>query len=155
MLTKPPRSRRGQSRILEAVIAAVVIFITFSVASFMIQANDVKVLQEGGDLDRLGYNVLSTIVESGVIDTPNTPQRNIIIATALQANLPSAIYYNFTIYDCTNTANGIIQLGVETNVKNVLSFANSTQVSSASTMYTNRNGLIRQLILVLARAGGQ
>jgi len=155
MLTDPPKSRRGQSRILEAVIAAVVIFIAFSVATFMIQANDIKVLQEGGDLDRLGYNVLNTIVESGVIDTPNAPQRNIIIATALQANLPSAIYYNFTIYDCINTPNGIIQLGVETNVNNVLSFANSNQVSSASTMYTNRNGSIRQLILVLARAGEQ
>lgn len=151
MPAKPPRSRRGQSRILEAVIAAVVILIAFSVATFMIQANDVKVLQEAGDLNRLGYNVLNTIVESGIIDTP---QKNIIIATTLQANLPSAIYYNFTVYNCTNTSNGIIQLKLEMNVNNTSSFANSNEVSSTSAMYTNGNGVIRQLILMLARAGG-
>ena len=140
-------NRDGQARILEAIIAAVMLLITFSVASIMIQSSDVKVAQETGDLDRLGYNVLSTIAESGVIDATQT---NVSVTTELQANLPQSIYYNFTILNWNSSLN---RLQPYLSVSNTASFANATQISSTSTMYTSPNGQIHQLVLQLARAG--
>jgi len=148
----PPRSRQGVSRILEAVIAAALLLVTFSAAIMMNRSSEVKVLQESGDLDRLGYNVLSTIVESDAIDNS---QSFLQVNTILQANLPSSIYYNLTIYNCTN-ANGVISFKPDPtyrNITNTATFFNAAEISSTSTIYTSPNGLIRKLVLELARAG--
>lgn len=156
MIRKPHRNRQAVSRILEAVIAAVVLLLTFSAAAVMIQSSGTRVLQEGGDLDRLGYNVLSIIVESGVVDEP---QANLEISTILRTNLPPTIYYNFTVFNCIQ-ASGIIKIQADlkynniVNTSNPATFTNSSQVSSTSTVYTSPNGQIRQLVLQLTRAGG-
>ncbi len=147
-----PRSRQGISRILEAVIAAAILLVTFSVAIMMTRTSQVKVLQESGDLDRLGYDVLSTVVESGSL---NNAQPTLQVNTIMQANLPSAIYYNLTVYNCTNV-NGLISFKPDPNYRNITNaatFLNAAEVSSTSTIYTSPDGLIRKLVLELARAG--
>lgn len=153
MFSKPPRNRQGQARILEAVIAAAILLITFSVASIMAQSSDVKILQESGDLDRLGYNVLTTIVESGAIDNNLSYLQ---VNTILQANLPQTIYYNLTIFNCTTNVNGIISLKADPiykNITNTASFFNAAEISSNSLIYTSPKGQIHKLVLELARAG--
>lgn len=145
--TQPRKGQKGQVRILEAVIAAVILLLTFSVASIMVQSSNVKVVQEKGDLDRLGYNVLSIIAESGGIDSSQT---NLTITTTLQANLPPSIYYSFTILNWSTASNSLVPY---LTVSNTASFINATEISSTSTMYTSSNGQIRQLLLQLARAG--
>lgn len=158
MTRKPQRNRQAVSRILEAIIAAVVLLLTFSAAAVMLQTSGTRELQEGGDLNRLGYNVLSIIVESGAVDKT---QANLEINTILRTNLPPTIYYNFTVLNCIQT-NGIvtIQADLSPKYKNIANandpatFTNSSQVSSTSTMYTSPDGQIRELVLKLARAGG-
>lgn len=160
MITTNHRSRstRGQSRILEAVIAAAVIFLVFSGATFLIRSSDVKVLQEKADLDRLGYNVLSRLTESGTIEaTLENTQNNMSIQlkTFIHRALPSATYFNLTITNCTYNTPWVQFEKPPIVVCNVDdgSLANSTELSSTPMIYTSKNGNIYYLILVLARAG--
>lgn len=155
------KTRKGQSRILEAVIAAAIIFIVFSASMFFIRASDVKVLQERADLDRLGYNVLHRLVESGTIEETlelyGSGFREDHMRTAVQRMLPSSIYFNLTVFNCTeDQENSLIRLEPLPSISNAPSelFAESLEVSSTSAMYTSKNGHIYHLILVLARGGG-
>jgi len=158
------KSPSGQTRILEAVIAAVIIFTVFSAATFMIQTSDVKVVQERSDLDRLGYNVLSNLMESGVVETTETDPtyqnnatlRDIYLRTALQSYLPITIYFQFTLFICTDQTTYVKLQTVTDNVTNapLQLFTNSTEVSSTDTIYTSKNGNVYYTVLLLARAGG-
>jgi len=154
------RARKGQSRILEATIAAVIIFIVFSVSMFLIRASDLRVLQERADLDRLGYNALHRLVESGTIETTIEKYGSgfgyIHLKTAVQNSLPSTTYFNLTVFRCVEEADGRVGLQYETSVNNtsVDSFTNSLEVSSTNMIYTSKSGNIYHLVLALARAGG-
>jgi len=159
------RARKGQSRILEAAIAAVIIFIVFSVSMFLIRTSDIRVLQERADLDRLGYNVLHRLVESGTIEetleTPAGPKwmgAGPILKTFIQNSLPSTTYFNLTIFNCTDKGSWVelkpLKLEPPVNNASPEAFANSLEVSSTNMMYTSKKGNIYHLVLVLARAGG-
>ena len=155
------KARKGQSRILEAAIAAVIIFIVFSVSVFLVRTSDVRVLQERADLDRLGYNVLHRVVESGTIEkiweNPlSIGFRKALLQTAVQNSLPSTTYFNLTVFRCVEEADGRVGLQYETSVNNtsVDSFTNSLEVSSTNMIYTSKSGNIYHLVLALARAGG-
>ena len=162
--TKLTKSRRGQSRILEAVIAAVIIFIVFSVSLYLIRASDVKVRQERADLDRLGYNVLHTLVESGSIDQTLEQYQggsSWIGETYLEATIQNALqepsmYFNLTIYKCTGSLTGAWFEPSPPSVSNAPegAFAQAMEVSSTSLTYTSKSGNIYYLVLVLTRAGG-
>jgi hypothetical protein len=164
------KARSGQSRILEAVIAAAIIFIVFSASMFLIRASDVKILQERADLDRLGYNVLHRLVESGIIEKTleswpsGSGFAEAILKTAVQRSLPSKIYFNLEIFNCTervsaeNPEDKIVRLEpLPYDVSNAPPelFAKSLEVSSTSLIYTSKRGNIYHLVLVLARAGGE
>lgn len=157
----PQKTRRGQSRILEAVIAASIIFIVLSASMFLIRPSDVKVSQERADLDRLGYNVLHRLVESGTIEETlelyGPGFREDHMRTAVQRMLPSSIYFNLTVFNCTeDKKNGLIRLEPLPSISNAPPglFSEPLEVSSTSIMYTSKNGNIYHLILVLARSGG-
>jgi len=157
------KARKGQSRILEAVIAAVIIFIVFSVSMFLIRASDVKVLQERADLDRLGYNTLHRLVESDTIEATIevASGRGIdpsFVKTIIQKSLPSATYFNLTIYKCIDNGSWI-ELEPHPRYPPISNasedaFAKSMEVSSTNMIYTSKTGNIYLLVLVLARAGG-
>jgi len=163
-LTRLIRSRRGQSRILEAVIAAVIIFIVFSVSLYLIRASDVQVQQQRADLDRLGYNVLHTLVESGSIDQTLEQYTGdagwigeTYLKSSIQNALPPSMYFNLTIYKCTGSLTGAwfdpSSTHAVTNAPDG-AFSQALEVSSTSLTYTSKNGNIYYLVLVLARAGG-
>jgi len=148
------RARKGQSRILEAAIAAVIIFIVFSVSMFLIRTSDIRVLQERADLDRLGYNVLHRLVESGTIE--EILENLNLLKTVVQQSLPSTTYFNLTVFKCTGSLAGPPFEPDPLSVSNAPSgsFANSLEVSSTNMIYTSKKGNIYHLVLVLARAGG-
>jgi len=153
------RSRKGQSRILEAVIAAVIIFIVFSVSLYFIRASNITVLQERADLDRLGYNTLHRLVESGTIEA--TIEKRIdaaFVKTIIEKSLPSATYFNLTIFICSDQGSWVV---LEPHPSYPLisnapedAFVKSMEVSSTNMIYTSKRGGIYQLVLILARAGG-
>lgn len=153
------RSSRGQSRILEAVIAAVIIFLVFSVAAFLIRASDVKVLQERADLDRLGYNVLSGMIESEIIETvmENGSSSTVIeLKTFVQRSLPLATCFNLTVsrFEASSQTGWVDQtLVLSLSNSESTAFIDTMEVSSTPTVYTSKSGNIYYVVLVLARAG--
>lgn len=146
-------SRRGQSRILEAVVAASIIFVVFSVSSFLVRASDIRVLQERADLDRLGYNNLHILVESGafeeiiLIHQNNASLISYDLKNILQRSLPQDILFNLTVYECLNMSLLFI-------ANNTYHQPTSLEVSSTSLIYTSREGKIYFLNLILTRPGG-
>ncbi|HJW65814.1 MAG TPA: hypothetical protein VJ507_03425 [Candidatus Bathyarchaeia archaeon] len=159
------KCKKGQSRILEAVIAAVIIFIVFSAATFLIRSSDTGVLQERADLDRLGYNLLNRLVESGTIEsmTHTNPTDEEVIDwtfnTTIQKSLPSTVYFNLTIFKCNEISNyplNYTRIDFVTCASDAPSdlFKKSREVSSTTLLYTSKSGSIFYLVLSLARAGG-
>jgi hypothetical protein len=154
------KARKGQSRILEAVIAAVIVFIVFSVSTFLIRTSDVGVVQERADLDRLGYNVLHRLVESGTIEETLENSAGLgeaQLKTMVQKSLPAAMYFNLTVYNCTGS---LVESWFAPNppsISNVAAetdpFASSMEISSTNVIYTSKKGNIYFLVLALARAG--
>jgi len=155
------KGNSGQTRILEAVVASIIIFILFSVAAFMIRSSDVVHVQERGDLDRLGYNVLSSVVESGTIEKTleSSDFSEFELKTFIQRMLPSSTFFNVTIFNYTQTGDFIEKDSLVSRVGNVEdveigSFSDFLEVSSTPTIYTSKKGNIYSIILLLARAGG-
>jgi hypothetical protein len=145
-------AKKGQSRILEAVIAAVILFIVFSATTFLIRSSEVGVIQERGDLDRLGYNVLHGMVESGTIEaTLEKGLDNAYLKTVVQKSLPSSIYFNLTVFKYKDLFSFELVLSVSNAATD--SFLKSMEVSSTTVLYTSKSGEIYYLVLALARAG--
>ncbi|MEM1508194.1 MAG: hypothetical protein QW262_08125 [Candidatus Bathyarchaeia archaeon] len=150
-------SRLGQVRIIEAVIAAILIFIAFTAAFSMLFSSEKFFKQETVDLNRLAYNVLHRLAESGVIETAINEGQSAVLANALQSLLPQNVYYNLTIYERDSSGQGWIpvNLGGKPYVSNASGevFERSSEVASASITYTSKNGKIYYLSLILTRAG--
>jgi len=119
--------RRGQSRVMEAVLAAVIIFIVFSTSMFLMSSSRLWVLQERGDLDRLGYNLLHRLCESQVIEeTVEKYNRSswlyeMHLKTAIQRFLPPMTYFELTISSCDLDPDGVrislTKIGVVSNIQ--------------------------------------
>jgi len=153
------RDSKGFSRILEVVIAAVIIFVVFSVTTFLIQTSDVRTVQERADLDRTGYNVLTGIIESGVIEnieTSSTLNVANYLRTIIQSSLPPTVYFSFSVSNCTDKTTYVtVELVDGSSVTNCPSeiFVNSNEVSSTDLIYTSKNGNVYRAVLLLTRAG--
>lgn len=150
--TRLSKSRKGQARILEAVIAAAIIFIVFSVSMYLTQASNIKVMQERVDLDKLGYNVLHELIEAKTIEKTieaNTPEN---LRIAIQKSLPHSIYFTLTIKIWSGTS--LNPLSSFSNAPTEI-FSESLEVSSTSLIYTSQKGNIYQLILTLTKPWGE
>ncbi len=148
-------------RILEAVIAAIIIFLVFSVSTYLIRSSDVRLLQERGDLDRLGYNVLNGMINSGTIEetvenqTGTSVNARIQLQTYIQRSIPLSTYFNITIVKMTANKGWINQTALfSISNAGTSTFLNSPEVSSTPTIYTSKGGNFYYIVLVLARAGG-
>lgn len=146
-MVKKPSS--GQARILEAVIAAILMFITFSAAFFMLFSSERVFKQEAVDLNRLAHNILHRLAESDVIDEALKDGEADAgkLMSAIQSLLPQNIYFNMTI-----SGGDLSQpISVSNAPQNI--FEESGEVASASIIYTSKRGLIYWLTLKLTRAG--
>jgi hypothetical protein len=156
------RPNAGVARILESVIAASIIFIAFAAAAFFVSDSRTAVVQDRTDLDRLGYNVLSRITESGTIEatvgkTPLQPDTSIQLKVFVQNALPSAMLFNLTVSKYQQSSNGQwVTTQQLATVSNTVSstFSSLISVSSTPMIYTApEDGQIYYLVLVLANAG--
>ncbi len=157
-LTKSRRGNAGITRILETIVAAAIILIAFTAASFFISDSKTAALQDRTDLDRLGYNVLSKLTESGTIEATieQTPPAKVELKTFIQNSLPSSTLFNLSISKSAQGASGSwATIGDPITVSNVEdnSLSNSIAVSSTPMMFTSKNGNIYYLVLVLANPG--
>ena len=157
-LTKSRRRNAGITRILETIVAAAIILIAFTAASFFISDSKTAALQDRTDLDRLGYNVLSKLTESGTIEATieQTSPAKVELKTFIQNSLPTSMLFNLSISKSAPGASGNwATIGEPITVSNVEgnSLSNSIAVSSTPMMFTSKNGNIYYLVLVLASPG--
>lgn len=154
-----PRTGLGQARILEAVIASVLMFIAFTAAFSMLFSSEKFFRQEAVDLDRLAHNVLHRLAESGVIDEAITSDSYAILFRSLQNLLPQNICFNLTIYERDEVGQWVpVNLGGTYFISNASEeiFKTSSEVASAGITYTSiRSGRVKvyYLCLSLTRAG--
>lgn len=155
------RRNKGQARILEAVVAALLIFIVFTGSSFLVNRLDTTSTQERTDLDRLGYNVLSKLTESrtieATIENNATSQimRQIELKNFIRSAVPSSMLFSLDITEYGRNETWVMPLSVMT-ISNAdgVSFSNSLTISSTPTLYTSKNGNIYYLVLILASGKG-
>jgi len=159
------KSRNGQARILEAVIASIVIFLAFSAAFYFIYSSENIFAQETIDLNRLAHNVLHQIAESNVIEETleeDLQNGRTQLRIVLRELLPPNIYFNLTIYNCTDNPfqlydydNPLPSISISNALDDAPAevFAESGEVASASILYTSKRGNIYYLVLELTRAG--
>jgi hypothetical protein len=159
------RTNSGQARILETVVAAAIIFIVFTGSFFFVSSSKITAVQERADLDRLGYNVLSRITESGAIEATigtssltsltSTSPEVIKLKAFVQDSLPSSILFNLTV---TKLFPNSENLPASISNINDYSLSESLAVSSTPIIYTSKstsnNQNIYYLVLILAHAGG-
>ena len=97
---KPQRQNAGISRILESVIAAFIIIVVFVAATFLINSSNFQAQQEKGDLERMGYNALSNLVESRTIEATiekNPQEAESNLRAFLQRTLSHSIYFKLIV----------------------------------------------------------
>lgn len=147
-----PKTLRGQARILEAVIASILIFITFSAAFYMLFSSENVFKQETVDLNKLAYNTLHRMAESGIIEKTIEAGNNRQLNLTLQELLPQGIYFHLTINNATNENQ---QVNGPFSNASTMEFENSGETASSSITYTSKKGHIYYLILKLTRAGSR
>jgi len=159
-LLRGKRARRGQLRVIEAVLAASIIFVVFSATTFLIYPSRIWAPSETADLDVLGYNLLHQMVESGVIEETvegNETLSGSRLKTVIRDFLPSMTYFELTVFKCVEGGDGVgvtlQRRGEPVSNAPPEAFGRSAEVSSTSTFYTSKSGNIYYLVFVMARGG--
>ncbi len=152
------RSKRGQFRLIEALLAALVLFTVFTAAIFLTSTSRIHALQERSDLDRVGHNILLRLVESGVIESTveTTPSSfEPVLKTAVTQSLPPLTYYSLKVYrGDAAIIPSFAQIGNEVSNSAPGDLQKASEVSSTSFSYTSTSsGQIYYLVLTLAKGG--
>lgn len=146
---------KGQVRMFEAVIAAIIIFSVFSASIFLMYPSRTWVLHEKEDLDRLGYNVLHSLIETDAMEsvlTESSGNAAYRLKMLIEEAISPSIYYNLTIFRCENNLEEPI-----VSVSNISpnKFGKLPEKSSTKAIYTSRSGEnggeTYYIILVLAK----
>jgi len=140
-------------RILEAVIATIVLLIAFTAFYFMLYSSAKFFKQEAVDLNRLSYNALMHLVESGVVEraVSNPTTGGEMLVRALQSLLPPNVFFNLTVLNVTDASSREVVVSLSNAVPAV--FEGPSELASATTTYTSSEGKIYMLVLRLALVG--
>ena len=151
------RANKGQARILETIIAATIIFIVFTASSFFVSTSNSTNVQERTDLDKLGYNVLSRLTESGTIEATieQSPPLTIQLKAFLQHSLPSSLLFKFSVMTWDSSSSKWVASFPTQSNSDEATFLNLTEVSSTPMIYTSTKNPhnVYYLVLVLANSG--
>lgn len=145
--------KRGQMRIIEALIACLLVFLTLSMATFF---SNVYVMNKGGNLNKVGMNIIDTIDDSAVIEEiiEQNEGWETKLKSLIDSLLPPDIFYNLTIY---STVNGET-IAQTTNIFNY-NLSSSSEIKSFQQVVTlslpiTRNETMRlDVILIIDRSG--
>lgn len=160
MRRRARRARRGQFRIIEAAISAIIIFVTLVAVNQFTRIPRLIMTGRSGSLRTIAYNTLYRLADTGVLE--NT----LVIGTAdwegnlkivLDTLLPSTVYFNLTVYSFSNTAQPtsfiIYNREMISNSISPTAFTDTPEISSAAFLYVAHNSKIYLLRLQLAEGG--
>ncbi|NHV06111.1 MAG: hypothetical protein HA495_02090 [Thaumarchaeota archaeon] len=146
-------NNKGQTKIIEATIASLIVIGAVAVGSAMVKDISILSLKQKESNERLAYDILTTLIRGNVVEDiifqPNgnlrsgwEEQMNVIISSLVPPNL----FYNFTVYNYTYSVDpgkvlnitGKVQLN-KVKISNIGESSSVTNiVSSADVIYTNK-----------------
>jgi hypothetical protein len=153
------RGSNGQFRVIEAVLATIIIFTTFTSAAYMLKAHRTWATRQVEELEKLGYNTLERFAESGVLDVTigeSRPGWEVHLKLVLDTVLPPSVYYNLTIYSSKYLDGiAILEKYNEQPITNsqASGFTRSPEIAAATYIYTTNGAKIYVLVLQLATGG--
>lgn len=153
---------RGQTKVIEATIASLIIIGAVAVGSAMVKDVSILSLKQKESNERLAYNILNTLIRGNVIESvifqPNgnlrsgwEGQMNVI----LNSLVPPNFFYNLTVYNYTYSVapgkvlniTGKVQLN-KVKISNIGGSSSIMNiVSSADVIYTNKKLQVIELHL--------
>lgn len=150
---------KGQLRVIEAVLATVIIFTTFASAAYLLKSHRTWATRHLEELEKTGYNALQRLAESGGLEATVGDSHlgwELHLKLLLETILPSSVYYNLTVL-VSRYQNGIATLvnyngQAITNVQSA-GFINSPEIASITYVYTCRRAKVYVLVLQLATGG--
>ncbi len=143
-------SKRGQMRIIEALLASFVILFAITFVSIFAAA-PTSSTYETGELEKVGYNVLHDLDEKRLLPRfvyPPSEWEN--LTAALMVSLPTNVYFNLTVYDL----NGSIINPVPITYGSSQVFSESTHVASVTYIIPGYQTIYDPRILVLQLVRG-
>ncbi|MEM2960599.1 MAG: hypothetical protein QXU67_03235, partial [Candidatus Bathyarchaeia archaeon] len=115
---------------------------------YFMSASKIWTIYEKGDLDKVGYNLLSYLLEARVIDNigeSSDPKAQ--LQFIVQKYLPPMTFFKLTIFKGSPTESWLTICNA-----NEEAFEASVEVSSISVPYTSKVGEIYLINLILARS---
>jgi hypothetical protein len=97
-MMKTQGARKGQMRVIETILAS---FVVVAAIAFMntMAINPPSPRYVASDLEKLGYNVLNTLNEQGLLSRYIYDREWNTLEAALRVSLPADVYFNLTIRD--------------------------------------------------------
>ena len=141
--------RRGQMRVIEAIMASLlIVFAVVFVDLFAVTPVSPK--YESGELEKIGFNVLHDLDEQELLGRfiGNGEWAN--LTSALSASLPTDVYFNLTVYDMAGAVVNSVPISYGTSRV----FSNSTYVASVTYVVPGYQMLYRPRVLVLQLVRG-
>ncbi len=152
--------RRGQFRIIEALIAAILIIGSMAIAVNIQRIPRFWITYERENLEELAFNTLFNIADKVLLNmqlNSSSPWENDLF-WVLNTMLPPTIYFNLTIYKITlqNETEITFERVNKTPITNIQAENINEIVESSSAMYvfTSRDGSVYLAILTLSRSKG-
>ena len=136
--------RRGQMRVIEALMASLlIVFAVVFVDLFAVTPVSPK--YESGELEKIGFNVLHDLDEQELLGRFIGNSEWVNMTSALAASLPTDVYFNLTVYDMAGAVVNSVPIGYGTSRV----FSNSTYVASVTYVVPGYQMLYRPRVLVL------
>ena len=154
------RARRGQFRIIEAAISAVIIFVTLVTIDQFTRIPRLIMTGRSGSLRTTAYNTLYRMADTGILENTlgiGSADWEGNLKIVLDSLLPTTVYFNMTVYAFSNAAQPTYYVAYNKRIiSNSLSqeaFTKTPEISSAEFLYVARNSKIYLLRLQLAEGG--
>lgn len=146
-------SKLGQVRVIEAVVASIIMLIMFTAAFYMLFSSEKFFKQEVVDLNRLAYNVLHHLLESNVVEEAVSEEgavNELKLMNVVESLIPQNVLFNLTIWEHEVNRWNLIASIHNTPLE---VFERASEIASAGVTYTSRSGKILYLNLILVRTG--
>ena len=156
------RDRRGQMRIAEAILAAILIFSAFIIASSLSTPYRVWLSKERSELEGQGFSILNMMATNGILEEvlqsrPYAWEQRIRVL--LLALLPSDVNFDLTVYSVDLNANPSDTAFVKVNTSPITNYGSENLIDEALAVvtdkypYTSESNTYYMLILSLSRGG--
>lgn len=146
---KKAANKKGQMRIIEALLASFVILFAITFISIFATTPS-SLTYETGELEKVGYNVLHDLDEKNLLPRFVYKQEWANLTAALMVSLPTDVYYNLTV--CDLDGNRINPVPIKYGSSRV--FSESTHVASLTYIIPGYQVIYNPRVLVLQLVRG-